>query len=87
MIDESALSKGKLRNLNALRKPVRPAIADEAFARWLDQSVEAPKTDRDAEVISAALWTLVQEGRLSIRRGGCIVPRGRKRAIVEPCED
>ena len=87
MIDESALSKGKLRNLNALRKPVGPAIADEAFARWLDQSVEAPEANRDAEVISAALWTLVQEGWLSIQWGGCIVRRGRKRAIVEPCED
>ena len=33
MIDETALSKGKLRKLNALRKSVGPSIADEAFAK------------------------------------------------------
>ena len=83
MIDETALSKGKLRKLNALRKSLGPTIADEAFAKWLDQSVAAPESDRDAEIISDALWTLVREGRLSIRRGGYIVRRGRQRVIVE----
>ena len=87
MIDETALSKGKLRKLNALRKSVGPSIADEAFAKWLEQTAEAPEPDRDAEVISDALWTLVQEGRLSIRRGGYIVRRGRQRVIVEARED
>ncbi len=87
MIDETVLSKGKLRKLKALRKSLGTTIADEAFAKWLDQSVEAPETDRDAEVISDALWTLVQEGRLSIRRGGYIVRRGRQRVIVEARED
>ncbi|MCY4503609.1 MAG: hypothetical protein OXE57_18885 [Alphaproteobacteria bacterium] len=87
MIDETALSKGKLRKLNALRKSVGPSIADEAFAKWLEQAAEAPEPDRDVEVISDALWTLVQEGRLSIRRGGYIVRRGRQRVIVEARED
>ena len=87
MIDESALSKGQLRKLNALRKSLGPVIADEAFAKWLDQSVEAPEADRNAEIISVALWNLVQEGRVSIRRGGYIVRRGRGRVIVEPRED
>ena len=87
MINETILSKGKLRKLNALRKSLGPAIADEAFAKWLDQSIDAPETDRDAEIISDTLWTLVQEGRLSIRRGGYIVRRGRKRVIVEARED
>ncbi len=87
MIDETALSKGKLRKLKALRKSLGPAIADEAFAKWLDQSVEAPESDRNADIISDALWTLVQEGRLSIRRGGYVVRRGRQRVIVEARED
>ena len=84
MIDEATLSKGQLRKLNALRKSLGSSIADEAFAKWLDQAVEAPASDQDAETISDALWSLVQEGRLSIRRGGYIVRRGRKRVIVEP---
>ena len=87
MINEAALTKGQVRKLRALRKSLGPAIADEAFAKWLAQPVDEPATDRDAEVISDALWTLVQEGRLSIRRGGYIVRRGRKRVIVEPRED
>lgn len=86
MIDETALTKGQVRKLTALRKSLGPAIADEAFAKWLGQRVEAPQADRDAEVISDALWTLVQAGRLSIRRGGYIVRRGRQRVIVEPGE-
>ena len=73
-----------MRKLSALRKSLGPAIADEAFAKWLDQSFEAPEPDRDAEVISDALWSLIQEGRLSIRRGGYFVRRGRGRVIVEP---
>jgi len=33
------------------------------------------------------LWGMIQEGRLSIRRGGYVVRRGRGRVIVEPRED
>ncbi len=84
MIDESSLTKGQLRKLNALRKSLGAAIADEAFAKWLVQAVEPPETDKDAERISDALWSLIQDGKLSIRRGGYIVRRGRGRVIVEP---
>ena len=86
MIDETSLTKGQLRKLNALRKSLGPVIADEAFAKWLDQTAEAPEADRNAGIISDALWNLVQEGRVSIRRGGYIVRRGRGRVIVEPME-
>ncbi len=83
MIDEATLTKGQLRKLTALRKSLGSAIADEAFAKWLDQAAEAPEVDENAGVISDALWGLVQEGRVSIRRGGYIVRRGRGRVIVE----
>lgn len=85
MIDESVLSKGQVRKLNALRRSLGPAIADEAFGKWLARPAEAPEADRNAEVISVALWTMVQEGRLSIRRGGYVVRRGR--VIVEAFEN
>ena len=87
MIDEASLKKGQLRKLNALRKSVGMAIADEAFAKWLDQAVEAPETDENAEIIADRLYGLIQEGRLSIRRGGYVVRRGRGRVIVEPRDD
>ncbi len=84
MFDESALPKGQLRKLNTLRKSVGPAIADEAFAKWLAETSEPPGADENAEVISDALWGLIQERKLMIRRGGYIVRRGRGRVIVEP---
>ena len=83
MIDESALTKGQLRKLNALRKSVGNSIADEAFAKWLGQAGEGSDADENAEVIADTLWAMIQEGKLSIRRGGYLVRRGRKRVIVE----
>ncbi len=84
MIDESILSKGQLRKLTALRKSLGPTIADQAFAKWLAQQAQASKGDQNAQVIADALWDLIQEGRLSIQRGGYIVRRGRGRVIVKP---
>ena len=83
MIDESSLTKGQLRKLNALRKSLGAAIADEAFAKWLDQAVEAPETDVNAGIIADTLYGMIQDGKLLIRRGGYIVRRGRGRVIVE----
>ena len=34
-INESALTKGELRKLNALRKSVGDMIAEQAFLKWL----------------------------------------------------
>ena len=82
MIDETTLTKGQLRKLTALRKSLGPAIADEAFAKWYALAAESPDGDRNAEVIADALWALIEEGKLTIRRGGYIVRRGRKRVIV-----
>ena len=87
MIDERALTKGQIRKLNALRKSVGNSIADEAFAKWITQAADAPDTDENANVIADALWALIQEGKLTIRRGGYLVRRGRKRVIVETRDD
>ena len=86
MIDETVLTKGQFRKLTALRKSLGPTIADEAFSKWLDQAVAAPESDENAEVIANALWSLIREGKLSIRRGGYVVRRGRGRVIVEGTE-
>ena len=85
MIDEAALTKGQLRKLNALRKSLGPAIADEAFAKWLAQAAnDEPEGDENTRVIADALWGLIRDGKLTIRRGGYMVRRGRGRVIVEP---
>ena len=86
-VDESALTKGQLRKLNVLRKSVGPDIGERAFAEWLaSQAKEGKKADKNVETIVDALWPLVQQGRLSISRGGYLVTRGRGRIIVEPGE-
>ena len=36
-IDETGLTKGLVRKLNALRKSVGDDLAEEAFARWLER--------------------------------------------------
>ena len=69
-MDEGALTKGQLRKLNALRKSVGEEIGERAFAEWLASQAKVEKKDKNIEVIVDALWALVQQGKLSIRRGG-----------------
>ena len=60
-------------------------IGTQAFFAWLF-SYEAPGTtaDANAALIVDTLWPLVQQGTLSIPRGGYLLRRGRGRIIVEP---
>lgn len=83
-IDESALTKGQLRKLRALRKSVGDDVGERAFAAWLGSQREAAaEADRNAAKIVDLLWPLVEEGRLAIPRGGYLLRRGRGRIIVE----
>ena len=84
-IDESALTKGQVRKLNALRKSVGEDVGERAFAAWLESQREAAgEADGNAVQILDLLWPLVEEGRLAIPRGGYLLRRGRGRIIVEP---
>ncbi len=83
-IDESALTKGQRRKLNALRKSVGEEIAERAFAEWLaSQPGAAVKVDGNAATIVDTLWPLAERGTLAIPRGGYLIRRGRGRIIVE----
>ena len=63
-IDESSLSKGEIRKLNALRKPVGTEIGDKAFAEWLSsRSAGSNEEDPNAERSS------IRYGRSSKRAG------------------
>ena len=85
LIDESTLTKGQRRKLQALRKSVGEGIGEQAFAAWLSaQSARAKaETDTNAQTIVDTLWPLIEEGTLAIPRGGFLVRRGRGRIIVE----
>ncbi len=57
-IDESTLTKGQIRKLNALRKSVGDKLGNEVFAKWLAQQASAaaePKPDPIAVKIEEAL--------------------------------
>ena len=83
-IDESTLTKGQLRKLNALRNSVGDEVGERAFAEWLAlQKTAKGKPDGNAATIVDTLWPLVQEGALAIPRGGYLIRRGRGRIIVE----
>ena len=83
-IDESVLTKGRRRKLNALRKSVGDEIGEQAFATWvLPQSAAGTSRDENAALIVDTLWPLVQQGKLAIPRGGYLLRRGRGRIVVE----
>ena len=84
-IDESTLTKGQRRKLNALRKSVGDEVGERAFAEWLATRPVA-KSDENATLIVDTLWPLVQQGKLAIPRGGYLLRRGRGRIIVEPAK-
>ena len=87
-IDESGLTKGQRRKLNALRKSIGSDIADKAFQEWLSSQPAAAGAapDENATMIVDTLWPLVQQGTLAIPRGGYLLKRGRGRIIVEPAK-
>ena len=77
--------RGSAAKLNALRKSVGDEIGTQAFAAWLSSQRTAGTTaDANAALIVDTLWPLVQQGTLSIPRGGYLLRRGRGRIIVEP---
>ena len=84
-IDETALTKGQRRKLNALRKSVGEEIGEQAFAAWLSAQSAGAKADADtdARTIVDTLWPLIEDGTLAIPRGGYLIRRGRGRIIVE----
>ena len=86
-IDESALTKGQRRKLNALRKSVGDEIGEQAFAEWLSsQGAGKAKADGNAATIVNTLWPMVEEGTLAIPRGGYLIKRGRGRIVVEAAQ-
>ena len=45
-INESKLTKGQLRKLNALRKSIGDKIAEDAFSRWLKTQKSKSKVEK-----------------------------------------
>jgi hypothetical protein len=85
-IDESALTKGEIRKLKALRKSVGDTLGEATFAKWLEkrQSSSATEpTDKNAEMIAERIMGLIESKGIRLPRGGYLITRGRGRVIVE----
>ena len=82
--DESALTKGQARKLNALRKSIGDDLANEAFANWLMQQAKvtkAPKADPVAAKIAEALKPYNKDKSFNLGRYGYKVTRSKGRGV------
>ncbi len=82
---QTALTKGQIRKLNALRKSVGPDIGERAFAEWLRKAgaEKVATVDKNTALIAEAIEAAIKSKKLSIPRGGYLVKRGRGRVLVE----
>jgi len=78
-IDQSTLTKGQVRKLNALRKSVGNDIAENAFGKWLKSQSKTPKEVRDpvADALVAALANLQNDKSFKLGNKGYVVKRAR----------
>ena len=76
-INQSTLTKGQVRKLNALRKSLGDDIADAAFGKWMKTQPKAPKEFRDpvADALVAALGNLQNDKSFKLGNKGYVVRR------------
>jgi len=79
-INESDLTKGQVRKLNALRKSIGDSLGEEAFKKWLAQQeteVKEARVDPIAELILEAVKPLERNKSLNLGRYGYSIKRAR----------
>ena len=78
-IDQSTLTKGQVRKLNALRKSVGDEIAEGAFGKWMKSQSKTPKKVRDpvADALVATLAHLISDKRFKLGNKGYVVRRAK----------
>ena len=78
-IDNSTLTKGQIRKLNALRKSVGDIIAEEAFGKWMTTQLNPPKDARDpvSDALVSALSNLASDKSFRLGAKGYVVRRAK----------
>jgi hypothetical protein len=78
-IDQSTLTKGQVRKLNALRKSVGDDIAENAFSKWMKTQSKIPKEVHDpvADAMIAALSNLTSDKSIKLGTKGYVVKRSK----------
>ena len=82
-IDQSTLTKGQVRKLNALRKSVGDDIAENAFGKWMKSQSKTPKEVRDpvADALVAALSNLTDDRSFMLGNKGYVVRRAKGKGV------
>ena len=83
-INESNLTKGQVRKLNALRKSVGDALGEEVFGKWLAQQAKAsaaPKPDPIAVKIETALTGFADDRTFRLGNYGYSIRRARGKGV------
>ena len=82
-IDQSTLTKGQVRKLNALCKSVGNDIAENAFGKWMKTQTKKPKevTDPVADALVAALSNLQNDKSFKLGNKGYVVRRAKGRGV------
>ena len=83
-INESKLTKGQVRKLNALRKSVGDALGEEVFGKWLALQAKAsaaPKPDPVAVKIEKALAGFVDDRTFRLGNYGYCIRRARGKGV------
>ena len=77
--NQSTLTKGQIRKLNALRKSVGDDIAEEAFSKWMISQSQTPKEVRDpvADALVAALDQFKDDKTFNLGTKGYVVKRSK----------
>ncbi|MCY4515492.1 MAG: hypothetical protein OXC69_10245 [Candidatus Tectomicrobia bacterium] len=78
-IDETTLTKGQARKLNALRRSVGEELGEEVFGKWmaLQATASAPKADAVALKIEEALAGFAGDRKFKLGLYGYTVRRAR----------
>ena len=82
-IDQSTLTKGQIRKLNALRKSVGNNIAEDAFGKWMKIQSKTPKDVPDpvADALVTALSHLQNDQSFKLGTKGYVVKRSKGRGV------
>ena len=78
-MDQSSLTKGQIRKLNALKKSIGEILGEQAFTKWLKtQSKETiVKSDPVVEKLAAAVASLENDKSFRLGTKGYTVKRAR----------
>ena len=83
-INESKLTKGQVRKLNALRKSVGNELGEEVFSKWLAQQASAaaePKPNPVAVKIEDALAGFMNDRSFRLGNYGYTIRRARGKGV------